>query len=162
MVTRLIPYPILGLTLLLAWMALGEAYTPGRFILGVLIATAGTWTMAALQLGEPRLRRPGAALRLAGAVSIDIVRSNIAVARIVGRARRRATSGFLVIPLDLKSPHSLAVLACVLTATPGTIWVSYNSQAGTLLLHILDLVDEETWVKLIKERYERLLIEVFE
>ena len=29
-------------------------------------------------------------------------------------------------------------------------------------LHVLDLVDEETWVRLIKDRYERRLMEIFE
>lgn len=159
---RLIPYPLLGLSLLLAWLLLGEAYTPGRFLLGMLIAIGATWTMAALRLEEPRMRRPIAALRFAGIVSVDIVRSNIAVARIVARHRRKATSGFLVIPLELTNPNALAVLACILTATPGTIWVNYDRKAGTLLLHILDLVDETTWVRLIKDRYERLLTEVFE
>ena len=33
---------------------------------------------------------------------------------------------------------------------------------GRLLLHVLDLVDEETWVRLIKDRYERRLMEIFE
>ena len=33
---------------------------------------------------------------------------------------------------------------------------------GTLLLHVLDLVDEEQWSRLIKDRYERLLMEIFE
>jgi multicomponent K+:H+ antiporter subunit E len=31
-----------------------------------------------------------------------------------------------------------------------------------LLLHILDLVDRTTWIPLIKGRYERLLMEIFE
>ena len=29
-------------------------------------------------------------------------------------------------------------------------------------MHVLDLVDEETWVRTIKGRYERLLMEIFE
>ena len=47
-------------------------------------------------------------------------------------------------------------------ATPGTIWVDYDSRSNTVLLHILDLVDEEQWVRTIKDRYERRLMEVFE
>ena len=37
-----------------------------------------------------------------------------------------------------------------------------RSATGRLLLHVLDLVDEETWVRLIKDRYERRLMEIFE
>ena len=29
-------------------------------------------------------------------------------------------------------------------------------------MHVLDLVEEEVWVAIVKERYERLLMEIFE
>ncbi len=160
--TRFVPYPVLGLFLFFVWMVLGEAVTPGRTLLGVIIAIAGTWLMARLRLDEPSMRRPMAAVRLIVAVSIDIVRSNIAVARIIGRPGRPATSGFLVIPLEMEDPTALSILAGILTATPGTIWVSYNPRTRTLILHILDLVDEAAWLRLIKGRYERMLMAVFE
>src|SRR5690606_35647045 len=85
---QLLPYPVLFLVLFLVWMVLGEAITPGRAVLGLVAAAAGTRLMRSLRLDEPSLRRPAAALRLAVAVSIDIVRSNIAVARIIGRPGR--------------------------------------------------------------------------
>src|SRR5690606_3827614 len=123
---------------------------------------AGTWVMAALRLDEPSMRRPMAAVRLFVAVSIDIIRSNIAVARIISRPGRPLTSGFLVIPLEMREPTALAILAGIITATPGTIWVSFDSRVGTLVIHILDLVDEESWIRVIKGRYERMLMAVFE
>ena len=53
-------------------------------------------------------------------------------------------------------------MAIIITSTPGTLWVEYEAATGRLLLHVLDLVDEETWVRLIKDRYERRLMEIFE
>jgi multicomponent K+:H+ antiporter subunit E len=53
------------------------------------------------------------------------------------------------------------VLACIITATPGTSWAGYDSSSGRLTMHILDLVAEETWIRTIKERYERRLLEIF-
>lgn len=159
---RLLPYPVLFLVLFLVWMVLGEAITPGRAVLGLVAAAAGTWLMRALRLDEPSLRRPAAALRLAVAVSVDIVRSNIAVARIIGRPGREITSGFLAVPLRMRHPTALAILAGIVTATPGTIWVSYDPGDGTLVLHILDLIDERAWLDVIQGRYERMLMAVFE
>ncbi len=66
------------------------------------------------------------------------------------------------IPLDMRSPHGLSALACILTATPGTVWVDYDAKGGVMLLHVLDLVDEETWVRTIKDKWERRLMEIFE
>lgn len=160
--TRFIPYPTLGLFLFALWMGLGGSFSPGWTLLGVGVAIAGTWVMAALRLDEPTMRNARAAIRLAAVVSVDIIRSNIAVARIIGNPGRELTSGFLVIPLDLEHPTALAILGMIVTSTPGTIWVAYDPDARTLLIHILDLVDEESWIRLIKGRYETMLMAVFE
>jgi multicomponent K+:H+ antiporter subunit E len=119
--------------------------------------------MAALRPEKARIRRPGAALRLAGMVLVDILRSNVAVGRIIVRSREPGVNaGFMTIPLDLRSRQGLAVLSIIITSTPGTIWVNYDAAKGTLLLHVLDLVDETVWIRTIKGRYERLLMEIFE
>ena len=60
------------------------------------------------------------------------------------------------------APYGLAALACIITATPGTLWVEYDSADNTMLLHVLDLIDEEEWVRIIKDRYETRLMEIFE
>jgi multicomponent K+:H+ antiporter subunit E len=31
-----------------------------------------------------------------------------------------------------------------------------------LIIHVLDLVDESDWIRTIKTRYEKLLLEIFE
>jgi multicomponent K+:H+ antiporter subunit E len=119
--------------------------------------------MAALRPEKSRIRRPGAALRLAGMVLFDILRSNIAVGRIIASPREPGTNAaFMTIPLDLRDLNGLAVLAIIITSTPGTIWVNYDAGKGILLLHVLDHVDETVWIRLIKDRYERLLMEIFE
>ena len=90
------------------------------------------------------------------------MRSNIAVARIVlGVQRRHWHSGFVEIPLELRDPYGLAALACIITSTPGTLWVDFNGANGVLTIHVLDLIDKTEWIRTIKGRYERLLLEIF-
>jgi multicomponent K+:H+ antiporter subunit E len=146
--------------LLLLWLVLNQALTPGHVLLGLLIALAGGWALAWLELPAHRLRRPLIILRLLGVVLVDIVRSNIAVARII-LGIGQATSGFMNIPLALRDPYGLAALACIITSTPGTLWVNFDARTGMLTIHVLDLVDEAAWVATIKERYERSLLEIF-
>jgi multicomponent K+:H+ antiporter subunit E len=130
--------------------------------LGAAIALIGGWALATLELPKARPRRLSAVIRLAALVFTDIVRSNIAVARIIlGLERRRWRSGFVEIPLELRSPYGLAALACIITSTPGTLWVDFNEANGALTIHVLDLVDKSEWVRTIKGRYERLLLEIF-
>ncbi|MGO4386110.1 Na+/H+ antiporter subunit E [Microvirga sp. 2YAF29] len=159
----LLPYPLLSAALLILWLLLNQTVSPGHIVLGAVIAVLASWVMAALRPDKPRIRRPGAALRLAGVVLVDILRSNLAVGRIIVRSREPGVNaGFMTIPLDMRSPQGLAVLSVIITSTPGTIWLNYDAAKGTLLLHVLDLVDETVWIRTIKGRYERLLMEIFE
>ncbi len=159
----ILPYPLLSAALLVLWLLLNQSLSPGHLVLGSVLAVLASWAMAALRPEKPRIRRPGAALRLAGLVLIDILRSNLAIGRIIVRSREPGVSaGFMTIPLDMRSRQGLAVLSIIITSTPGTIWVNYDEAKGTLLLHVLDLVDETVWVRTIKGRYERRLMEIFE
>lgn len=160
--SRFLPYPLLTASLLVMWILL-NGLTPGHVLLGAFVACGASLAVTALQPSRLRLRRWWLLPRLAAIVLFDITRSNIAVASIVMRvSRRKITSGFVTIPLRLRDPAALALLSCIITSTPGTAWVEYRAAEGKLLLHVLDLVDEEEWVDLIQNRYERLLLEIFE
>ncbi len=163
LIRRVIPFPLLFLALVVMWLLLKQSIAPATVLFGALVALGGTWAMVALDPPPARLRRPLAALQLAGRVFIDVFRSNLAVGRIIlGGAERRTHAGFMTLRLDMTDRYGLAVLAIIMTCTPGTQWVHYDPVRGTLLLHVLDLVDELEWADLIKLRYEALLREIFE
>lgn len=160
--SRFLPYPLMMTSLVVMWLLLTD-FTPGQLIVGLGVAFLAGQGMAALHPVKPRLRRWDLLPKLVGIVLLDIIRSNIAVATIILKGEKyQRKSGFLTIPLDLRDPTGLAVLAVIITSTPGTAWMDYNSTRGTVLLHVFDLVDEEEWLDLIKNRYEHLLLEIFE
>jgi multicomponent K+:H+ antiporter subunit E len=161
--TAWLPYPLITAALLVTWLLLTESLSPGAFVLGGALALVTSWVLVALALPKSRIRRLLAVLRLAWAVLVEIIRSNNAVARIILQPQaRKRRSGFVRIPLDMRSPYGLTVLALIITSTPGTVWVEYDSADSTMLLHVLDLIDEEEWVRIIKNRWERRLMEIFE
>jgi multicomponent K+:H+ antiporter subunit E len=161
-VSRWLPYPLLTAALLLMWLLLNR-FSIGHLILGSVVAIVASWAMVALQPSKPRLRRWVLIPKLVYLVLADILRSNIAVAGIILLGRhRRLTSGFVTIPLELRDRTGLAILACIITSTPGTAWVEYNAATGRLLIHVLDLIDEQEWIDVVKQRYEYMLMEIFE
>lgn len=164
---RWLPFPLLWLALTALWLLLNQTLWIGHVLLGAMLA--GGACLLYRRLEAPRVaqggawRRSAAALRLLAAVAVDIVRSNIAVGRIVLNPHMpNQTAGFLEIPLDLRDPAGLAVLACIITATPGTAWARFDADRGILTMHILDLIDEAAMIGIIKGRYERRLQEIFE
>lgn len=159
--TRWLPNPALTALLLAMWLLLSQSLSPGQILLGAIAALLAARGLAALRPEPIRLMAIRPAIRLAGLVLADILRSNLAVARIVLFGKRKTVSGFVRIPLDMTNIHGLTALACIITATPGTLWVRFDRATGWLMIHVLDLVDEDDWVRLIKDRYERLLLEIF-
>lgn len=157
---------MLAISLLCLWLLLNNTLEPGQILLGTAISALlvfGVARMRPLQ-AHLRLRHLPRVTRLIFTVLVDVVRSNIGVARVIlGLVRNREVkSGFLDIPLDLRDPHGLAGLAMIVTSTPGTVWVELAPDGSTLTLHVLDLRDEAALIRTIKQRYEQPLREIFE
>ncbi|QDQ87488.1 Na+/H+ antiporter subunit E [Alcaligenaceae bacterium SJ-26] len=160
---RWVPMPLMSLFLLAMWLLMNQTVAFAHILLGAALGLFLPWIMQSLIPDRARVRRPWVIVRLFFRVLIDIVKSNIAVARIVLGGKERAShSGFMYIPLELKDPYGLAVLSCIITSTPGTVWVEYDQENSRLLIHVLDLQDESVWLDSIKGRYESLLREIFE
>lgn len=166
MIRAVLPHPILSLALFAASLLMSASAAPPSLALALLAALAAPQVMRALDVEPVRVRRPLVILGLMGVVAGDVVRSNWEVMRLVvggGRPDRPARiPGFVHIPLDLRNRYALGILAIIITSTPGTIWVEYEEASGSLLLHILDLKSEDDWAGVIKGRYERRLMEIFE
>jgi Multisubunit Na+/H+ antiporter, MnhE subunit len=145
------------------WLLLNDSLAPGQIVLGLAMTITVSLATAAMLRSRARPAHFLVAVKLFFVVLLDITLSNIAVARIIfGSVKARSNSGFMQIPIDMRDPYGLATLACIVTATPGTIWAGLAPDGAVLTIHVLDLQDEEAWVRTIKDRYERPLMEIFE
>jgi len=156
--------PVLAVALAVIWLLLNQALSPGTIALGLALSILLVWFGSILRPLRSTLHRLDRAAALLVVVFWDVLRSNFNVARIVLglTGAREVRPGFVQIPLDLKSDHGLAVLACIVTSTPGTVWAGLSPDRATLTLHVLDLRDERAWIQTIKQRYERRLMAIFQ
>lgn len=160
---RIVPYPLMGICLVILWLLLNQSVSLGHVLLGSVISVLSMQGLAALRPEPVHVRFSPAMIKLAGIVLFDIFRSNLAVGRIIASPRqRKVSSGFINLPLDMTNRYGLAILSTIITATPGTLWMQYDPGRHNLVIHVLDLVDEGYWINLIKTRYEALLMDIFE
>ena len=75
---------------------------------------------------------------------------------------RKHPANFVRIPLELRDPNGLAVLAMIVCITPGTAWAEISRDRSQLMLHVLEVDDPEEIVQHVKRSYERPLMEIFE
>ncbi|MBS0365624.1 MAG: Na+/H+ antiporter subunit E [Proteobacteria bacterium] len=156
--------PFLVLALTAVWLLLNQTLDLAQIALGAVLAVGLAWSASALRPVQTRLRRLDVALALTMVVLADIVSSSVAVGRLVlawGHARE-FRPGFLTIPIELRNPYGLAALAVIVTSTPGTVWAGLSPAGDALTLHVLDLKDEDEWIRHFKQRYERPLTRIFQ
>ncbi len=158
----IVPHPILSVALFIVWLLMNSPFGAGSLVIATLASLLVPHVMRAMAPDRVRVRSPGAIMRLAGRVISDALHSNMKVAQLVlGKRKRERKSGFVRVPLSLSNRYGLAALAVIITCTPGTLWVQYDRYKRVLLLHVLDLEDDDDWGTIIKERYETLLMEIF-
>jgi multicomponent K+:H+ antiporter subunit E len=101
------------------------------------------------------------ALRLTATVLVDIVLSNIEVARRILGPQSALTPAFIWLPLDIRSAHGITALASIITLTPGTVSAELAEDQRHLLVHCFNLANADEAIATIKARYEAPLMEIF-
>ncbi|MDM0012819.1 Na+/H+ antiporter subunit E [Variovorax sp. J22P168] len=160
---RWLPSPPLSLALFVVWLLLNPSLDAATLLLAAILALAVPVITQSLRPATARMRRPLVALRLAGVVVYDLVESALTVARLLLTRRSDQMSPcFVRVPLDMRDPNALAVLAMIVCLTPGTAWAEIAFDRSTLLIHVFDTDDVPAFIAMIKSRYERPLMEIFE
>jgi multicomponent K+:H+ antiporter subunit E len=158
---RWIPSRPLSIAVFVVWLLLVGNLAFGHIVLALVFALVLPLIGERLRPARARMQRPMIAARLAGTVLVDIVVSNIEVAKLILGPQQRIQPGWIWIPLDLSNDHGIAALAGIITMTPGTLSTDLSVDGDYLLVHCLNLRNAETTIAHIKQRYEAPLKEIF-
>jgi multicomponent K+:H+ antiporter subunit E len=163
MINRILPHPGLTLLLTLVWQLLVNKITPGNILLGFGLGIVIPLLTSAWWPDRPRLRHPVKIAAYILLVIWDVIRANFIVAWLILFYRNTSLqSRFITVPIDLRTPEAITVLAGTITMTPGTVTSDMSSCGRSLLIHCLHAPDPDAVVAEIKQRYERRLKEIFE
>jgi multicomponent K+:H+ antiporter subunit E len=155
--------PALALALFVVWVLLNQSVDPATLLGAAVLAVAVPLLTRSLRPAIARVRKPLIALKLTGRVMVDLLQSAWEVGRLLlTRRTEDIASHFIHIPMDMRDPSGLAVLAMIFCLTPGTAWAELSFDRTTLLIHVFDLTDDAAFIDLVKTRYERPLMEIFE
>ena len=160
---RLVPHPVLTLLLTLVWLMLVNRFSLNSLLFGLFLGIVIPSVTQPYWPDRPTLRNPGLILQYFAIVIYDIIAANIVVARLILFKRNDQLSpAWVCIPLDLRTPEAITVLAATITLTPGTVSADLSDHGHSLLVHCLHAPDPDAVRDEIKQRYERRLMEIFE
>lgn len=160
LLTRLFPHPALSIQLALSWLALSHSLAFVHLLSAALLG----WLLPRLLRGfladASTLHWP-TVLRLTGVVLWDIVKSNITVARITLGSFKNIQPAWVPVALQTDHPRVNALLASIITMTPGTVSAVLYSERREILVHALSCDDPAALVLDIQQRYEVPLLRIF-
>ncbi len=160
---RLLPHPLLTVTLTIVWCLLNNVLGLGTVVFGLILGILIPIATAAYWPDRPPVARPIKMVLYCLIVMRDIVISNVTVAGLIlFRPERRLQPEWIVIPLDLRTPEAITILAGTITLTPGTLSADLSADGSALLIHAFHAPDVDAVRDDIKSRYERRLKEIFE
>ena len=158
---------ILFILALLVWTILCWPPDSQNFILGLIVSF-----ITALITGDLFVERPQVLKSLKRYVWFivyipvflwECLKANIDVAYRVSHPDVPIHPGIVKVKTKLKSKTGLTFLANSITLTPGTLTVDIDETGGYLYVHWIEVRDKDTEraTKMIVERFEKILAEIF-
>jgi len=168
-----LPTPVLSLLLFIVWLLLNNSASNGHLVLAFILAIVIPLVTSPFRTKQPLIIKPGLAIRHLMLVLYDIVTANFQVAVLILGPTKKLSPAFVKVPLDLTHSMPITILASTVSLTPGTVsaevypWKESYTEDETLvkrflLIHVLDLKDEQALINTIKQRYEAPLKEIFQ
>ncbi len=159
---RLLPMPVHSLLLFIVWLLLNNTVAPGHLVLAAFLAIGIPLLTAGMQDPQPSFRKPLLTIRYTLIVIGDIIVANFEVALLVVGPSKRLNPAFIAVPLNIQHELPITILASTVSLTPGTVSAEISDDKKWLYVHVLHLTNKEALITLIKQRYERPLMEIFE
>jgi len=158
----LLPHPFLTLILAIVWMLLQNEVSAGMAVFGIILGIIIPWGTSIWWPDTPKGFRLSKMITYSFIVMWDILVANIQVAWIVlSVPNAKLKPAWIVIPLELREPEAITVLAGTITLTPGTVSADLSDQGHSLLVHVLHTDDPDAVRDEITSRYQRRLLEIF-
>ncbi len=158
----LLPHPMLTLLLALVWTLLQNDVSAGMVVFGLILGIIIPWSTSAWWPDTPKGFRMGKMISYSIMVLWDILVANIEVAWIVLTvSNEKLKPAWIVVPLELRQPEAITVLAGTITLTPGTVSADLSDEGHSLLVHVLHTDDPDAVRDEINIRYQRRLKEIF-
>jgi multicomponent Na+:H+ antiporter subunit E len=95
-----------------------------------------------------------------GFIIRELVLSTLRVAWEVVTPAKTRSQAIIAVPLDVKSDLEIALLANLITFTPGTLSLDVSSDRSVLYVHTMFIDDPEQLRRDIKQGFERRVIDL--
>jgi len=158
----IVPHPFVTLLLAVVWILLQNEVSAGMVVFGIILGIVISRGTSIWWPNTPKSFRLDKMVTYSVMVIWDILVANIQVAWIVLTVpNAKLKPAWIVVPLELRQPEAITVLAGTITLTPGTVSADLSDEGHSLLVHVLHTDDPDAVRDDIVNRYQSRLKEIF-
>jgi len=160
---RWIPHPLMSIALIILWLLLNNTFSFGHILLGTSLGIMIPWFTNRFWPERPQICKRRLFVKFFfGTFLYDVVVANLNVVRLILQPDiSKLQPKFIEVPLDTDDPMVISILANVISMTPGTVSTEITADKKILIVHGLNVPDEQAAIAEIKSRYEATLKEIF-
>lgn len=152
---------LVNLLLMLAWGAMSGSFSVLNLVFGYLLGFFAIWLIRE-QIGTVGyFGRMTRVARLFLLFLKELAMSAIRVAILVLQPEMRLKPGIFAFPLTVDRDFEIALLANLITLTPGTLSVDVSADRKYLFVHAIDCSDLTGAKQSIAAGFERRILEAF-
>lgn len=157
---RIFPHPFVSVIVALSWLMLGHSAELFDLIVAFILAIIIPKLMQPFVVRTPNIHWI-LAIRLIFIVLWDIILCNFRVAKQVLGPTKNLHPKWYRVPLETNHDQVNAILAMIITTTPGTVSAGIDQERGDILVHALSTDNPDADILEIKTRYEAPLMAIF-
>jgi len=149
-----------NLLLALVWVAMSGRLDVVNLLVGFVFGYFVLFILQRVIGRSAYFFRSLALVRFIGFYLMEVVRSNLRVARDVVTPRSRARPGIVAVPLDARTDVEITLLSNLITMTPGSLAIDVSDDRSVIYVHSMFVEDPDELRRAIKEDLERRVLEL--
>lgn len=149
-----------NLGLALVWCALAGSLTIIDVLIGFVVGYGLLGWLTPTDEGRSYLRRLPLMFAFVGYYTWQVIASSLRIAWEIVTPTARRRPGIVEVPLDVHSDLQIALLANLITFTPGTVTLDLSADRRTMIVHDMFLEDADAARRQIKRRLERWVLRI--
>ncbi len=150
-----------NLMLALIWMFLTGSLTANTLIEGFIVGYLALWLASPLYGPSTYFRKFRQVVSFILYFLRELVVATFRVARVVISPELNVRPVIIAVPLDVKTDIQIALLANLVTLTPGSMTLDVSDDRRVMYVHVMHAEDVEQARQEIKQGFERRIGELF-
>lgn len=144
-----------NLALALAWCALAGRLTLATLVVGYAIGYGLLGWLVPSPSARAYVRRLPRVLAFIVIYAYEVLKSSLRIAWEVVTPTTHRRPGIIEVPLDVETDAEIALLANLVTFTPGTVTLDISEDRTRMIVHDMFIEEPDLTRDHIKQRYER-------